>query len=129
MNLSEYKNQLAEDPKASNGGTWYARSTVHHNGQEFKKGEQLPTDLTNGEVLALLDVNALTSVAPKDDASFVPPVHNGAPNQQGTVEGGVAHGNSQTVAPDSQVSGTTTEPAVDENGNPLDENGNPITQE
>lgn len=61
--LAEYKRQLEADPSAKNDGTWYARTTVRHDELTFKEGAKLP-ELTNGQVAQLLDVNALTSVAP-----------------------------------------------------------------
>jgi hypothetical protein len=63
INLEEYKRTLLLDPQAPNDGTWYARSTIHHDTTAFKAGQKLP-QLTNEQVVQLLDVNALTSVAP-----------------------------------------------------------------
>jgi hypothetical protein len=64
MDLAEYKLKLADDPTGKNEGPWYARSTVQHDALTFKAGQKLP-ELTNEQVLQLLDVNALTSVAPR----------------------------------------------------------------
>jgi hypothetical protein len=76
MDLAEYKLKLADDPTGKNEGPWYARSTVQHDALTFKAGQKLP-ELTNEQVLQLLDVNALTSVAPKTEEKESVPAGSG----------------------------------------------------
>jgi hypothetical protein len=88
--LGEYIAQLKADPNTVNTGTWYARSVVRHHTTKYLPGQQMPNEgkeaLTNGQVAQLLEVNALTSVAPKQDTTEAPQV--GAGDQTGSPAGG-----------------------------------------
>lgn len=94
VNLSEYIATLKLAPHDKNDGTWYARSVVQHDNQNYQPGVKLPDDLTNGQVAQLLEVNALTSVAPAKAEE--------APAAGGEGEGGDGA------------------PKTDENGNPIE---------
>ena len=127
--LATYKAELRDNPTAVNDGKWYARGTVQHNGVNYAAGKQLPNDgehaLTNGQVADLLDVNALTSVAPTAaEGSDVQ-----APNQTGAVapnaggQAGPGSGNTDPNDPNALPEGAV---GRDENGVAIDANGNPV---
>lgn len=102
IDLTEYKRQLELMPHETNDGVWYARSAVHHDGRLYPAGAKLPA-MTNAQVVQLLDVNVVTSVAPKQDEEA----------EQTAADPALDQGGSQLPP-----SGTSR----------LDENGNEITE-
>jgi hypothetical protein len=109
MDLTEYKNRLRLDPEAPNSGTWYAKSTIHHDGKPYTAGMQLPA-MTNGQVAQLLDVNVLTSVAPKQEQAA--PAAPAQPQGDGSQQNGAGQG----------------DPNLPSGQTRLDENGNPVAE-